>query len=330
MNKYLTKIAKRRLPNEKDIRSTYGKISNVKQIHDSLSKRHEKKAAAGTDFVKMSTLFEKTALNRLTKEILKAPGKFNLKDLASKGALRSKETFSKGVIKAPSRSLNKYVEKINKQSPFPEKVRINHVTDFPGKMEVFQHGGYGYKVDNGETVLNIHKPKSALGRLLSPAHSVFDSKEKTEGIAGIFSRHEAHEAKAIHTPEIQSIITNKDSGKVLNKHNQVVGNHASLEVLGREANDVRNFTGAKATSKIPYPDVKQHSQKILDSVRNRMEKIRRNSGESKILRRVTGKRYGSDKFTERDLMSLRRNPTNAETTFKDKFGMNIVIRGHKV
>lgn len=75
MNKYLEKVARRRLPTEEEIKKVYGTVSNAKQIHSALKKPkkkktvHVKKAAAGTDFVKLNTPLFIRALEHAREDI---------------------------------------------------------------------------------------------------------------------------------------------------------------------------------------------------------------------------------------------------------------------
>lgn len=75
MNKYLEKVARRKIPTEEDVKKIYGTVSNVNQIHAALTgpKRrkpsHVKKAAAGTDFVKLNTPLFIRALEHAREDI---------------------------------------------------------------------------------------------------------------------------------------------------------------------------------------------------------------------------------------------------------------------
>jgi hypothetical protein len=63
-----------------------------------------------------------------------------------------------------------------------------------------------------------------------------------------------------------------------------IGNHASLRVLGRESNDIRNNPWVRNSGMVSF----------------------RGKGESSLLKKITGKTYGSDRFTGKDLTKLHK------------------------
>ena len=178
-----------------------------------------------------------------------------------------------------------------------------------------QNGGYSTKIPSNmyeiPKILTIN-PNNPLSRLLSPVHKVFSSKEQTATIHNLMTLHELYEAEAMRDANRVTALYKKPSTKLLpiakrvssilpdnfsfagyTKHpntgilNFRRGIHIDLGVLGRESNDVL--------------DISKSNPNYIKT----LTKARRKSGESDLLFKLVGKRYGIDKFTPKDILTLK-------------------------
>jgi len=163
-----------------------------------------------------------------------------------------------------------------------------------------------------------------VGKRALEFHKGSDSKAVTRGMRGMVLRHEGHEVlerpetiKPILWPSIQmeGSLGPTSGGRV---HKKIfgkeslsfpVGNHFSLGVLGREQNDVHHFLSHDTAAKVPYQDIKPAIHKDLDRMKDRMVALRNKTGESKLLKSITGVGYGEGKLTPAQLKTLREHPS---------------------
>lgn len=151
-----------------------------------------------------------------------------------------------------------------------------------GGPEAYAMGGY-YTMpghDSSHYTIGHINPNSKISRFLTPLHSIFDNAQTTKEVHDLGISHELSEAKFGRANAI--------GGKKMVQINQGLfnmptGRHFSLGVLGEEANDVL---------------------KVSKKVQDRHTKLRYMTGESDLLKQVTGKRYGVDKFDKQDIKKL--------------------------
>ena len=154
-------------------------------------------------------------------------------------------------------------------------------------------GGYFTKVDPKllslrndpfpyRVKVNAMDPRSFWNRMNAPTYSVFDNSNDIKAIHRLGIKHELHEAdyakRLVAENNFQNTMAN------VSMAGTPTGRHFSLGVLGKESNDLLNISNNK--------------------VRNQIQMERYLSGETEILKKITGKRYGIDAFTEQDLEKL--------------------------
>lgn len=243
----------------------------------------------------MNTYLEKIALNRLTREILKAPGKFDTEELVRRGALRSKDRFSDAIHNANSR----YMEHLYKKG-----LGTSVVTPVAGadKFSAMAMGGY-LTYPSGDIVAST--PHSFLSKFISPVHKVSHSPRQRSMLDGLITRHELHERLDMGNPVTKARTNNGVmGGAFVNSKGKTVGWHNSPAVLGRESNDMVNFYKG-SFDKIPHgPEFSRELEKDWRVSSERMNTIRKKTGEASSLDAMTGKRYGVDTLSPHDLDRL--------------------------
>lgn len=268
--------------------------------------------------IQMNVYLEKVALTRLVKELAKKP--------ASRSTLSS--LFDKGVIRSPGQ----YAEGMRKgNNSLAQKVNATISTSKPETLfsEVTASSGGYATVANSKGTSNIYhdREQSAFSTGEGPFKNRESHQKQFDELmhqAGI--RHEVFEARAVkdslakgeglnlhqrgprkealkeysdmsNTPEktksqwdrsmnhlafpkIQAQLHNNSSG-------QLVGSHMNLSVLGRESELIR---------KNPYLH------------RSPLATVRSFTGENKYIQHLTGKKYGADKITGKDISKLTKAP----------------------
>jgi len=169
-------------------------------------------------------------------------------------------------------------------------------------MGSMRYGGYATIPNPFRThdyTIKTMNPKSFISKLISPFHSMFDNQKTTEAIHNLGIKHELSEVKFGRANSLAG------KGMIqINRNFQPVGKHFSLGVLGEESNNILNETNIKA--------------------KNRFQKTRYLTGESDILKNITGKRYGLDKFEKEDIKKLFK--ANTDNT---RFGVHNLYKPSK-
>lgn len=160
------------------------------------------------------------------------------------------------------------------------------------------------------SVIRTMDPDNPVQRFKSPLHTTFSGKDTRSLRDALGKRHEAYEAAAANNGQVmQGLVVRRPSEKtragadfiagklhsrkaktlanILHEAKRPVGTHNSLNVLGREANDVQRLDRV-------YPGT------------SRFVKTRKSTGESGLLERLTGKQYGKDQFSSKDLSRLTK------------------------
>jgi len=205
---------------------------------------------------------------------------------------------------APEVPLTDHVVEINPKTPFyaihKKLKRLNKLYDYGG----------GYAVedkDNTRRMIHTANPKRWWGRKLLR----YPSANPTD-----FNIHMTHELDESDTYQKNNYIDKKNNlygntyilkkddetgipvedeyGKVLGNY-QLKGIHAGVDILGHESNHVLD------ASKSAHP----HDLEAA----NRYKQTREETGEAAILKKLTGKQYGVDRFTKKDLNNLRLAPS---------------------
>lgn len=251
---------------------------------------------------------EKIALNRLTKHIIEnrhAFGKEELEGLYRKGALRSPLQIMRGQKDWDKEQLGKL------------KIRHERLT---GAVKDRFESAYG-----GGAAAGAYLParKSIVGNIKGPtrSHETAEAVEYNDSGMRRFAaqrnrrlnrpdlRRKAKELE-LNDPEIKSMIP--ESVELMGKHfpgsapitqgGLLMGMHNNLAVLGRESNFLRTNPYSHVTP-MKHPQVPKDFGLTLP-------KLRGMTGEDRLVGRVTGKRFGVDKMTNKDLRKLRKaNPT---------------------
>lgn len=173
--------------------------------------------------------------------------------------------------------------------------RTRH-NSFHDNNEVLGYGGYMTSVEpksfyfkgqqSHDIKIKATNPRHFINRLKSPGYPIFANPDDIKTVHRLGIKHELHERRYA-----QRIL--KDSGDI-EAYGSVArgltetetGRHFSLGVLGHESNDLLNIKNKK--------------------IKDMHQKSRYLTGETEILKNITGKRYGIDKFTEQDLEKLHK------------------------
>lgn len=177
------------------------------------------------------------------------------------------------------------------------------------------YGGYLTEIgDSGPEIKTIN-PRHRIVRTVMPGYGLFDNSKDIQAVHRLGLRHEVQEAKYgmknrndFKHKLKQFAIEPEDHiirGKI-HLNNNLVGLHTNLAVLGHESNDVFKLTNNK--------------------IKNRHQKIRYLSGESQILKEITGKKYGIDQFDVNDIKKLEQASYKQPEFFrKRKRGIGALI-----
>lgn len=258
----------------------------------------------------------KLAENAFTKRFLN--GKLSgeaLSKIKNAGMVRSKDIMLDGLHRGT-------------QNIVSQKGGEIHGSGFINKVIAFSRGGYA------QTGGNIKHIGDSFFKFLTPLHSVFTPNQNKANHA-LAMRHEADEVREAGKGTIARVfnkITPKERkvsheflknlennkgwrAKLVNRFAQEdmsetlrevlknnigkqVGAHNNLAVIGRESNNVLKL--------------KMHGVEF-----DKMHKLRgsRGSNEISLINRISGKKYGQDFLTKRDLKKIR----NAKPDFKTNF-----------
>ncbi len=244
---------------------------------------------------------EKIALNRLTKEILKAPSKFNTGELVNKGVLRGEDRYYNAI----GNSNKKYLDKLN-QGPYKTVVKIGDgMTPENAALAKTNGGAYTHANYEGISIGVVPSP-TRLDGYKSKMNSALLNKNQRKMVDDLITRHELHEAKEV--TDIAPNVLNDDLNKIghgfLDRKGDLKGFHFSPRVLGRESNDLTGFYSGKTLDKIPLPGVSKTVEKSFGKAKNQFLKFRSSTSEDEIIKKITGKTYGTDRFSKQDLTKL--------------------------
>lgn len=258
--------------------------------------------------------FEKTALTRLVKEMIKRKGaglpvsEAEFHELARRGASRSMLQYAKGVSKRD----NKFMKHLGVTSikNGPISTLMNEYAIKPTEKELVSImpgiAGHSHRASSNYDMIN---------------RTIDSAKTKTKGLIRSHEVHEATEASKIGAQKISDDIwsrtpreikhrlfnninpANPDplQGEFAKRYKEKIikgikhpspsltdgQGHLSWAVLGRESNDFRTNPFAKTLS-------------------SGMSEARTQFGEAGKVNDITGKRFGVDKMTNKDLMKLRK------------------------
>ena len=260
---------------------------------------------------------EKIALNRTVKNLIEGKlGEASKKLIFNSGVLRSERTYAKGI-----REGNRYLSKIHGvvhsaagggfdkphltavaalgggASSIPLKdgrVLSTHLKTIPHTTPSFKENLIRHEIHEGREVRKLKtlgRPEMSEKTVAGPidaAKEIAYSEESRKKLDSL--------KKSIGTMPKPTLIVGPDSG--------LRGSHASLAVLGRESNDLR---------------VNPYSHQLKD--------IRQSTGEAGLISRITNKRFGVDRLSNKDLHKLRTAPTNFSQYFSDS---NITLAGYKI
>ena len=263
-------------------------------------------------------MITKTGRSRMIQEMAKlSPGA--VKRIQRAGILRGADTMASG--------LNKGTDNILRQTGFTEKTMQG--LSQPELAARLGSGGYAADFTNKQILSS--DPKSLLTRASSPFHRLIGTERGKNLRHAMSRRHEAYEA-------LESVKANPDDMALVYKPTtasrlrerltsqrdkitggqfatvsetgtpmQRVGVHKNLAVLGRESKDLTNLK-AHGLGKAVRP----------------FTKFRDNTGESRLLSKITGK--NSDQFMDKgDLSRLRKAPHEMmETTIGYQRGGSIL------
>ena len=234
----------------------------------------------------MNKYLIKIAGNRLIKEIMKAPGKFDVKGLTEKGFVRGMDQYAEGLGKGNA--------SLAKQHGTSIKI-VDHNSPMQQKVELLQSGGYRFSSGFFGKGVEARNHDTFRSRALSPLHRAFEGDAHNNLTHQMGVRHEVHEARDAKELMPRGMFggenPNHKNVGYMARDGKLVGNHMSPGVLMRESNDYRH---------IP------HDPKDIFS------KFRRESGEANTLHRLSGKEYGKDVFTNKDIRKAQADPGNAK------------------
>jgi hypothetical protein len=231
----------------------------------------------------MNKYLEKIASTRLIREIAKNPGKFNVSKLTRQGYIRTPETYIQRIHEGTEAIASKHHATLHEPVNQEEFVR----TLFAGGHR-FDSVAHHHPTEVASITSKItHLEPNIVARLFSPLQRVFSSKNRSKLVHAVGNRHEAHEVKEMSRQWLDRVKNSVQTGGPMpqnmgnvSRKGRPTGEHANLSVLMRESNDIR---------KIPH-------QNLLSS----LHKARSKTGESELLKRITGKGYG-EHFTPADI-----------------------------
>lgn len=272
----------------------------------------------------MNKYLEKVALNRLVKEIAKGSVSEAPYSLFQKGVLRSPTTYAKGARAANDKLQATLGVNVNRT----REGSLNHlITGQAGGYATVPRRGAGPSVIfSGSSPmigdLNIGAPGVAHAKALHGmqhqagiSHELFEAdavrrrlpKEPVKARAqraktmeqttpGILASHGFNQKQVHHISRgLRDMDTPRMGANIRRSSGEQVGGHMSLDVLGRESNLVRAN---------PYLS------------KSTLKDIRSYTGEDRLLKNLTGKTYGADKFSGKDLRRLdRAKPSVVEQDF---------------
>ena len=162
---------------------------------------------------------------------------------------------------------------------------------FEDNIAALPVGGYATMSGGGKIIAgNMRNP---LLRSMSPLHKIFDSKQNIKDLHRIGIKHELSERKYLNQyNEGKSIYERLFSNPVKADIRQGIfnipkGRHTTLAVLGEESNNLS----------------KLKNKNVID----RMQKMRYLTGESDIIKNITGKTYGKDLLSTVDIDKLHQS-----------------------
>ncbi len=257
----------------------------------------------------MNKYLDKIASSRLIREISKG----SIKDLrdklpifANRGFLRRPSVYSEGMIKGTD-EINALNNTVISKSSTGSSYRTSVLKD--GK-HIIEHPGLGRGTEQARKLGLIPKENTYLSDQISKLvhqqglrHEAYESTAlrklhdrypgySDQSLGNMISQYktliELDPANKVLKRDLR-YLTNKKvvplHGEVRTHSGKIIGNHADLSVLGKESNDV-----------LKNPYLQAYG----------LQKVRRVLGEAKLLEKITGKRYGTDKFTNKDLLKLEK------------------------
>lgn len=212
--------------------------------------------------------------------------------------------------------MNKYLQKIAEE--YPEHAQAEaYYNKLMKRVDNIKKGQGFTELNPKQDVGSATDPKIRKFRIAQPMLRASDytddqrTKDALNLLAAISRAHEGNEIiygnRNIKNYKLDrnaksapaSHYNNLNRGVIIDQFGNKTGQHSSLAVLGRESNDVR---------KLPLNEVK--TSRIL---------MRTSTGEAKLLKDITGKRYGIDEFTPEDLEKLdTAKPNSTSTLYKQK------------
>lgn len=151
--------------------------------------------------------------------------------------------------------------------------------------------GYATMSNSGNIIAgDVRNP---LLRFTSPLHKIFDSKQNIKDLHRIGIKHELSERKYLNQYNegkgpFERMFSNPVKADIRQGiFNAPKGRHATLAVLGEESNNLSKLKNKNAI--------------------NRMQKIRYLTGESDIIKNITGKTYGKDLLSAADIDKLHQS-----------------------
>lgn len=263
----------------------------------------------------------KLAGNAFTKRFLN--GKLSgeaLSKIKNAGMVRSKDTMLDGLH-------------YGTQNIVRQKGGEIHGSGFMNKVIAYSHGGYAQMNSNvkhiGDSPFKFLTPlhsvftpnQNRANHALAMRHEADEVREAGKGtVARVFNKITPKERKASHK-FLKNLESNKgwraklvslsgqkeDISKGIHevlKSNigKQVGVHSNLAVLGRESNNVLKL--------------KMHGVEF-----DKMHKLRGSSGsnETSLINRISGKKYGQDFLTKKDLKKMRNAKPDFETSLIEGF-----------
>lgn len=268
---------------------------------------------------------EKKALTRLVKEMIKRRGaglpvsEAGFHELARRGASRSMLQYAKGIKKRD----NKFMKQLGVGMSVngPNSTSMHNISELGRQyMEEIAPEFKGRHFNRVSTSYNpMTKEIDSYGEKakgLIRSHEVHEAVEsKKTGAQDLFDRvwfrtprelksrlNTPVPASAVTDPNYKADLASTAFSERLKKHLKTdlkypvqnnIGQHMSLAVLGRESNDIRTNPFAKTLSS-GVNELRRGGKSMLIP------------DETEPLKKITGKRYGIDKFTNKDLEKLRK------------------------
>lgn len=262
----------------------------------------------------MNKYLEKVALTRLVKEIARGSVSATPASLLERGMLRSPSTYSRGarvandklqaklgvnVNKASSKGLTSIIAPqaggyaslprkgenptviFGKSSPLVQDMDIGAANGGHSKaLRGMQHqAGISHELFEAEAIKRRSRKEPVRDRSSRSAANYAATSQALPqaGFSAKDTYHVLRGVKDMDAPRLGAELHHSSYGQV--------GGHMSLDVLGRESNLVRAN---------PY------------MAKSPLSNIRSQTGEADYLHKITGKRYGSDRFSGKDLKKLDR------------------------